>query len=54
VAFAESEDTESVSIIPLLENRGMINERATAYICHQYRCEAPVNDAATLLKQLAG
>jgi hypothetical protein len=52
VVFAESEDTESVRIMPLLENRGMINERATAYVCHQYRCEAPVNDATALLKQL--
>jgi uncharacterized protein YyaL (SSP411 family) len=39
---------ESNGAIPLLEARTAVNGRATAYICEQFSCEAPVWDPAEL------
>ena len=39
--------------IPLLEGRGMVDARPTAYLCHGYVCDAPVTDAAALARGLA-
>ncbi|HWQ32449.1 MAG TPA: thioredoxin domain-containing protein [Blastocatellia bacterium] len=52
VALAEPGDSAAAQAIRLLEGRGQINNQATAYVCHQYRCEAPVTDPAALLAQL--
>ncbi len=38
--------------VPLLAHRTMRDGRATAYLCRQYTCDAPVNDAAGLGAQL--
>jgi len=38
--------------IPLLENRLLVNNLATAYVCEHYTCQQPVTDAATLRDQL--
>ena len=38
------------SAIPLLADRTQIDGQATAYVCHNYYCEAPVTDAAALAK----
>jgi uncharacterized protein YyaL (SSP411 family) len=38
--------------IPLLEGRGAIDGKPTAYVCRSYACELPVTDAAALAKQL--
>jgi uncharacterized protein YyaL (SSP411 family) len=38
--------------VPLLAHRTMGDGRATAYLCRQYTCDAPVNDAAGLGAQL--
>ena len=39
---------------PLLEGRGQVDGKSTAYVCHGYACELPTTDAATLAGQLAG
>ena len=38
--------------IPLLADRPMTAGRATAYVCRNYACDAPVTDAAALATQL--
>ena len=40
------------SPIPLLDKREAINGRATAYVCHHFACQRPVNQADELRKQL--
>ena len=39
--------------IPLLEARQKLNNRATAFVCENYACQLPVNDAESLAAQLA-
>ena len=41
-----------VDVIPLLENRGFVNDRPTAYVCEHYACKQPVNDVSELADQL--
>jgi hypothetical protein len=41
-----------VDVIPLLENRGLVNERPTAYVCELYVCKQPVNEVSELAEQL--
>jgi hypothetical protein len=38
--------------LPLLRDRAMIADRATAYVCRGYVCEAPVTDPLALGEQL--
>ena len=38
--------------IPLLQNRGLVNARATAYVCRNFSCSEPVTDAEALRKLL--
>ena len=38
---------------PLLEGKGMQDGRPTAYVCHNFVCEAPVIEAEALAQQLA-
>ena len=38
--------------IPLLEDRGQVNDRPTAYVCQNYVCQLPVNEPSELAKQL--
>jgi uncharacterized protein YyaL (SSP411 family) len=40
--------------IPLLQDRGLVDGQAAAYICRDFVCQAPVTDPETLLAQLAG
>jgi uncharacterized protein YyaL (SSP411 family) len=40
------------SPIPLLQNRTMLNGKATAYVCQNLACQLPVTEPADLLKQL--
>ena len=39
--------------LPLLENRPLQNNRATAYVCVRYACQQPVNEPSELANQLA-
>ncbi|MCY4528075.1 MAG: thioredoxin domain-containing protein, partial [Chloroflexi bacterium] len=38
--------------LPLLQDRHLANGRPTAYVCENYVCQLPVNDAGDLAKQL--
>jgi len=38
--------------IPLLENRPLVNDLATAYVCEHYTCQQPVTDVFDLREQL--
>ena len=38
--------------IPLLEDRGQVNNLPTAYVCQNYVCQLPVTDPAALAEQL--
>ncbi len=40
------------SMIPLLENREVINSKATAYVCENFACQMPVMDGEALTAQL--
>ena len=49
---ANGEGTASASGLPLLEGRGMVDGRPTAYVCENYACQLPVTDAEALARQL--
>ena len=49
----DSADTlVAVEGIPLLEGRGKLDGKATAYVCENYTCQLPVTDAVALAAQL--
>ncbi len=52
VAGMKAGDTAAAAGIPLLENRGAVDGKATAYVCRNYACELPVTDRAALARQL--
>ena len=54
VVGAEDETAASASGLPLLEGRGMVDGRPTAYVCENYACQLPVTDAEALAAQLTG
>ncbi len=43
-----------LELIPYLSVQGVIDGKATAYVCQDYACQLPVHDAAGLVEQLAG
>jgi uncharacterized protein YyaL (SSP411 family) len=43
---------EAATRVPLLRERPMIGGRATAYVCRNYVCDAPVTDATELGERL--
>ena len=53
VVGAAGEDAAAVSGLPLLEGRGMVDGKPTAYVCENYACQLPVTDARALAAQLA-
>jgi uncharacterized protein YyaL (SSP411 family) len=54
VAGAIVVDGATVAGVPLLEGRGPVEGKGTAFVCHNYACELPVTDAAALAHQLGG
>ena len=50
--LAGSEGPYTGPDIPLLEGRGLIDARPTAYVCQNYACQLPVTAPADLLEQL--
>jgi uncharacterized protein YyaL (SSP411 family) len=43
---------ETAGSIPLLENRPLLDGRATAYVCQNYTCRQPVNNIESLAAEL--
>jgi uncharacterized protein YyaL (SSP411 family) len=52
VASAPEADSKASQIIKLLEGRGTIDGKATAYVCRNFYCEAPVTSAGDLAEVL--
>ncbi len=50
--LAGGDGLEAGPRIPLLEGRGLIDGRATAYVCQNYACQLPVTAPADLQEQL--
>ena len=46
------EDAEAIRVIPLLQNRPLMNGQATAYVCEHYVCKQPVNEIGALTASL--
>ena len=54
LAGASGEQAAASSGLPLLEGRGMVDGKPTAYVCENYACQLPVTDREALAAQLAG
>jgi uncharacterized protein YyaL (SSP411 family) len=52
VAPGLANDSEVTGITPLLANRPLINNLATAYVCEHFTCQQPVTDVSALSEQL--
>jgi uncharacterized protein YyaL (SSP411 family) len=54
VAAYDPDEPTAVLDLRLFENRRMINNQPTVYVCHHYSCQKPVNDPVSLAAQLRG
>ncbi|HEX8137711.1 MAG TPA: thioredoxin domain-containing protein [Pyrinomonadaceae bacterium] len=52
VAQSAEGDTRAATVVPLLQDRTMIEGKATAYVCEHYTCQRPVTTAEELGEQL--
>jgi uncharacterized protein YyaL (SSP411 family) len=52
VAGATTDDGDAASGVPLLEQRGLVDGEAAAYVCRHYVCQAPVTTPAALASLL--
>ena len=52
LACAAPDNTEAAQLVPLLANRPLKDGKATAYVCQNYTCRAPVSDPLVLEQQL--
>ncbi|MFQ5614588.1 MAG: thioredoxin domain-containing protein [Anaerolineae bacterium] len=52
VALAPPDDAQTAQTIPLLAERPQQADRATAYVCHKFTCQAPVTSPEALGAQL--
>lgn len=43
-----AKEPAAVSILPLLEGRGLVEGKAAAYVCENYSCQLPVTDPTAL------
>ncbi len=48
-----AENVENADFIPLLQERGMIDEKPTAYVCENFTCQKPVTNAEDLKAQIS-
>ena len=53
IVGADSAESATASTLPLLEGRGMLDGKPTAYVCENYACQLPVTDAEALSGQLS-
>ena len=49
---ADGPESAAAAALPLLEGRGLIDGKPTAYVCENYACQLPVTDAEALATQL--
>lgn len=54
VAAREAGDEEAVRLVPLLADRPQVKDKATAYVCRNYVCEAPTTDPGEVTRLLVG
>ncbi|HET7480547.1 MAG TPA: thioredoxin domain-containing protein [Rubrobacteraceae bacterium] len=54
VAGRAPEDDEAAGLIPLLADRPLRGDRATAYVCEGYACKTPATEPEELADQLVG
>jgi uncharacterized protein len=54
VGANDGEATTAAIDLPLLEQRGMVDGKPTAYVCQHYVCQLPVTEPEALEKQLEG
>jgi hypothetical protein len=52
VAGRRADDAAAAAGIPLLADRGLVDGRATAYVCRNYACQLPVTEPEALARQL--
>jgi len=52
VTVTRSPDADPVARAPWLSSMTLRDGRATAYVCHEFTCQAPATDEATLATQL--
>ncbi len=52
LAQSSPENIAAVRTIPLLRDRPLIDNKATAYVCERFTCKKPVTSAADLASQL--
>lgn len=52
VVQASEGDARAAAMVPLLRDRTMIENRATAYVCENFTCQQPVTTAAELATQI--
>ena len=53
VAQAAPEDNRNSELIPLLRDRGLVNNSPAAYVCEHFTCSEPATDPERLVSQLA-
>ncbi len=52
VVILSSDAQADSAVIPLLKDRGMIDEKPTAYICKNYVCKLPLTDQAKIVEAI--
>jgi uncharacterized protein YyaL (SSP411 family) len=52
VAALDPDDQTRLSELKLFEDRHMINNEPTVYVCENYTCKMPVTDPSLLTSQL--
>lgn len=48
LAYCVPDDSQAIHTVPLLADRPLKNGKATAYVCQNFACQAPVNSADEL------
>ena len=54
IAGAKAGDADAARGIPLLERRGLVDGRATAYVCRKFACRQPTTSPEELAHQITG
>ena len=53
VLVGSNGEEAAASGVPLLEGRGLVDDKPTAYVCENYACQLPVTDPEALAGQLS-